>query len=366
MSLKDVASHAGVSFQTASKVLNGRRSGVVSAATRERILAVASEMDYVPNALARGLVRQSSLTIGVLAGELSDHALARFVVAAERTAAEHHNATLVVSAQSSGGGAASVRTLQEHRVDGILVIAPCAESDRRLGELLRTGVPAVSIVRIHGGGVPVVGSDHRVTAKLAAQHLLDLGHQRIGVVSGPRSRQVVRSRQRGFATAMKESGHRLLDGRVVESDWTYAGGHVAMHALLDADPDLTAVYVHSDVMAVGVLKALSERGLRVPDGFSIVGCDDMPFAAHVVPALTTVRVPFDETGELATSLLLDRIRGKDIPAKQLLPVDLIVRDSTGPPPDRRTRRAGRTGRTRRRRSPHGRTHAADARTRPGG
>lgn len=334
VSLKDVASRAGVSFQTASKVLNGGHIGVVSPATRERILDSAAELGYVPNALARGLVRQSSLTIGILVDDLSDQALSRFIVAAEQTAAAQHHATLVVGVRAAGGALAAVRNLLMHRVDGILVVAPSVESDRTVGEALAQSVPAVSIVHVHGGGVPVVGSDHTESARLAVRHLLDLGHERIGVITGPRSRLVVSSRQRGVRTTLQEAGHRLLGRRVVESDWTHSGGHEAMHRLLDLDPDLTGVYVHNDVMSMGALCALFERDVRVPQDFSVVSCDDMSFAAHLVPPLTTVRIPFDATGARAAALLLERIRGNPVPAKELLPVELVVRGSTGPPPRR--------------------------------
>ena len=330
------AARAGVSFQTAGKVINGR-AGVVSAATRERILVAASELGYVPNGLARSLVRQNSLTVGVLMDDLADEALSRFVVAAERTAARERHATLVASAHPSGHAVSSIRGLLEHRVDGILVVAPSLEQDKGLGEALRQNVPAVSLVHVAGGGVPLVGSDHRVTAQLAAEHLLEQGHEQIGMISGPEQRQVVRTRQRAFRGALNEAGARLPQQRAVGADWSRAGGYRAVHALLDADPAVTAAFVHSDAQAVGALKALHDRGVRVPDDFSIVSCDDMPFAAYTVPALTTVHVPFDETGAAAATLLLRRMRGEQVPARNLLAVHLVHRGSTGPPRRARAR-----------------------------
>jgi LacI family transcriptional regulator len=190
----------------------------------------------------------------------------------------------------------------------------------------------VSINHIHGGGVPTIGSNHSLTAALAIEHLASFGHRRIGTVTGPRHRRVVRSRMRGLRSALREAKLTLPPRRIVEADWTHAGGYQGTLRLLDADPGVTAVYVHNDAMAVGALKALHERDRRVPADCSLVSCDDLSFAAFLVPALTTVRVPFAETGELAATLLLRRIAGDPIDDRNLLPVELIVRDSTGPPP----------------------------------
>jgi len=330
VSLRDVAARSGVSFQTASKVLNGR-AGVVSPTTRERILSAAGELGYIPNAMARGLVRRSSVSVGVLADDVSDQAVSQFVLAAQRAAAGRGHAALISSVHANADPALALRKLLEHRVDGVLVAAPSVEDNERVGEVLRGAIPAVSINRIHGGGVPLIGSDHAVTGALAAEHLLALGHRNIGTVTGPRERQVVQSRMRGFRAALREAGETLPIRRVMEADWTHAGGFVALHRLLDAAPEITAVFVHNDVMAIGVLRALAERGLRVPADCSLVSCDDLPFAGYLLPALTTVRLPFQETGTRAAQLLLDHIRGQPIPARNLLPVELVVRASTGPP-----------------------------------
>jgi LacI family transcriptional regulator len=324
VSLRDVAARSGVSFQTASKVLNGR-SGVVSAKTRERILQAAAELGYVPNAMARGLVRQASVTVGVVADDFSDLAVSQFVVAAQRAAASRGHAALISSVHANIDAGLAVRKLLEYRVDGILVAAPTLEEDPGLGAALKGPLPVVSINRIHGVAVPTVGSDHSVTGSLAAEHLLGLGHRNIGTVTGPLTRQVVRARMRGFQKAL---GEKLPEARVAEADWTFEGGWTATHRLLDADPTVTAVFVHNDTMAMGAFKALHERGLRLPADCSVVGCDDLSFAGYLVPPLTTVRIPFQETGERAATLLVDRIGGKAIPERNLLPVELVVREST--------------------------------------
>lgn len=327
VSLRDVAARSGVSFQTASKVLNGR-SGVVSDSTRERILQAAAELGYVPNAMARGLVRQASVTVGVVADDFADLAVSQFVLAAQRAAASRGHAALISSVHANIDAEQAVRTLLEYRVDGILVAAPSLEDDPGLGAVVRSRLPVVSFNRIHGVEVPVIGSDHGATGSLAAEHLLGLGHRRIATITGTRTRKVVQARMRGFRAALRAANVTLPERRIVEGDWTYGGGWAAAHRLLDADPAVTAIFVHNDTMAVGVLKALHERGLNLPADCSVVGCDDLSFAGYLVPPLTTVRIPFQETGERAAALLVDRIGGKEIPARNLLPVELVVREST--------------------------------------
>jgi len=337
VSLKDVAARAGVSFQTASKVLNNDPGVAVSEATRERILESARILGYVPNALARGLVSQTSLTIGVLADDFADTALAQFVMAAHKWASGRGQAMLTVNVRPDVDPAAAVRVLREHRVGGILVVAPSLENDPRLGKSLRGSLPTVSLNHIHGGGIPLVGSDHRVTGALAADHLLGLGHRRIATVTGPRDRRVVVSRLAGFRERLQSSGHRFSSRLVAEGDWTAEGGYAAAHHLLDIDPTFTPIFVHSDSMAVGVLRALHERGVDVPGDCSLIGCDDLPPSAYLVPPLTTVHVPFRETGERAAALLMDRIKGEKVRPRQLLPTHLVVRASTCPPRTERLR-----------------------------
>ena len=345
VSLKDVAARAGVSFQTASKVLNGN-PGVVSDRTRGRILKAARDIGYVPNALARGLVRQSSLTVGVLIDDVTDPALSQFILAAERTAAAEGHAVLMVAVEPGMDPALAVRKMQEQRVGGMLVIAPSLEEDPRFGTALRRGpLPAVSVNHVHGGGIPLVGSDHSATGALAAEHLLGLGHRRFATVTGPRGRRVVGSRHRGFRDFLHEAGERLSPRLIAEADWTLAGAFTAANRLLEIKPGFTALFVHNDVMAVGVLHALRRHGLRVPDHCSIVSCDDLDFAPFLAPPLTTVHVPFQETGELAAGFLLQLIRGKTVPNRVFLPTRLVVRDSTSAPPGGASGTAVKTARS---------------------
>jgi LacI family transcriptional regulator len=330
-SLKEVATRAGVSFQTASKVLNGGPVRVAPA-TAERIEAAARELGYSPNSLARSLLRQKTMTIGLVAGSLSDPALAEFVVGAERRARSYGHSVLVGNlADDDDDGPALVRSLVERRVDGIIAASPQLEEDSEVAELLRRYGPAVSLHHVPGGGVPLVGSNHREVGRLAAEHLLSGGRRVLGTVSGPYRRRVVRSRLHGFEEAQREAGLEVAEDLVIEADWTPADAARAVRLLLERVPALDALFVHSDVMAVGVLDALASLGRAVPDDVAVVSCDDLPFAAFLAPPLTTVRIPFHDTGAACVELLLRLAGGKEVALEPLLlPVDLVVRDSSGP------------------------------------
>ena len=328
-SLRDVASKAGVSFQTAGKVLNGK--GSVSAATRERILLAARDLNYVPNAVARGLVTSKTFTIGIVASDLDDAQLARFVVGAEREARRRGHGVLIGNVNREGDDAERyLQMLLERRVDGILTAAPQMEHDERVGELLRGPTPAVSIHRVPGRGVSLVGSDHRRTGLLATEHLLSLGHRRVATVTGSENRQVTAHRLEGYKRAL-DGAEVPFDPSLVEiGNWDADGAYEATLRLLDRAPDATAFFAQNDVMALGVLSALREKGLAVPDDRAVVGCDDIPLATHAAPPLTTVHVPFYETGKTAVRLLLDTIAGEvREPKRVLLPVRLVVRKSCG-------------------------------------
>ena len=318
-----------MSFQTAGKVLNGK--GSVSPETRERILEAAKGLGYVPNALARSLVTRSTCTIGIVASDLADAELARFVVGAEREARRRGHGVLIGNVDREGTDAERyLRMLLERRVDGILAAAPQMERDERVGEILRGPTPAVSIHRVPGRGISLVGSDHRRTGLLATEHLLRLGHRRVATITGSEDRQVTRHRLEGYRRALEEAGIRFDPALVESGNWEADGAYEATCRLLDRAPGATAFFAQTDVMALGVLSALRERGLAVPEERAVVGCDDIPLAAHAAPPLTTVHVPFYETGETAVRLLLDTIAGRvEKPERVLLPVRLVVRASCG-------------------------------------
>jgi LacI family transcriptional regulator len=328
VSVKDVAARSGVSFQTTSKVLNGK--GSVSDVTRARILQVASDLGYVPNLQARSLVMQRTLTVGLIASDFSDHNLSRFIVGAEQEARRQGYGVIITSIEPEGSGTEyALPAMMERRVDGILLAAPQMEDDRALAHVLDRTLPVVSLHHVPGGGVATVGSDHELTGYLATQHLTSRGHRVIATVTGTRGRRVTQSRLRGYRRALEEAGIDVESDLVDEGAWEIAQALAATLRCFERRRDITAVFAHNDVMAIGVLSALRQMGRRVPDDCSVVGCDDIDMAAYTSPPLTTVHVPFYETGAEAMRLLLSMVKTNSVvPKKVLLPVHLIVRGST--------------------------------------
>jgi LacI family transcriptional regulator len=152
----------------------------------------------------------------------------------------------------------------------------------------------------------------------------------VGTVTGPFRRRVVRSRLRGYEASLRAAGIEPNEDLVAEADWTPTGAAAATRLLLERVPETSAVFVHNDAMAIGVLSAIARSGRHVPDDVAVVSCDDMPFAEHLAPPLSTVRIPFAETGARAVELLLERIGGAPPPTEPvLLPVELVVRESCG-------------------------------------
>lgn len=318
---------AGVSFQTASKVLNG--GGSVSATTRRRILDAARALDYVPNALARGLLSGSTRTVGVIASDFTDAALARGIVGIDREARRHGWSLLIGSLDRTGSDLGhSLRVLVERQVDGIILDTPATETTPHLRDVVPSNLSVVSLHPVHGGGIARVGVDNLAAGLLAVRHLLALGRRQIGLVTGTPSRWAARERTRAYRLALEEAAIAYDPQLVEPGGWTVEGGYAATHRLLDRAPSLSAIYAQGDAMAVGVLAALHDRGRRIPEDCAVVGCDDLAFASRTVPSLTTVRIPFYEGGEVAMRMLLEQSEGKVSPPETLLPVEMIYRASS--------------------------------------
>ncbi|MDP9363569.1 MAG: substrate-binding domain-containing protein, partial [Chloroflexota bacterium] len=229
-----------------------------------------------------------------------------------------------------------LRELSARRVDGVVLVAPKLEHDPRVGEVLRGSLPAVSTHHVAGGGVPIVRPDDERAAYLATRHLLALGHRRVGTITGDAARRVSQVRVDGYRRALAEAGVAFDPNLIEEGDWEPDGGCQAAHRLLDRVPDLSAVFVQNDPMAVGVLAALHDRGRRVPQECAVVGCDDLTLSGRTIPPLSTVHIPFFETGEAAARLLLGMIadgsaRRSPPPEPPPMPVHLVYRASCGAP-----------------------------------
>jgi DNA-binding LacI/PurR family transcriptional regulator len=325
--MADVARLAGVSHQTVSRVLNEHPN--VRPLTRERVLAAIRELAYRPNAAARTLVTRRTHTLGVITSDTMLYGPTSMLYGFERAA---HDAYFVSVASLPALDRRSMLDAVERflgqGIEGIIVIATVDTAVAALGHV----PPEVPLVAVGCGtraSVTSVAIDNAAGAAAATRYLLGLGHQTVYHLAGPLSCLDAKERVDGWRQALREAG--ADEPAVLAGDWSASSGY-ELGGQLAADSGLTAVFCGNDTMALGIIRALTERGLRVPGDVSVVGFDDVPEAGYYLPPLSTVRQDFGELGRRALSTLIDRMSGA-IPAGRRVRVapELIVRASAAPP-----------------------------------
>jgi DNA-binding LacI/PurR family transcriptional regulator len=326
--MADVARLAGVSHQTVSRVIND--SAHVRPETRRRVLAAMRTLDYRPNPAARALVTGRSRTLGVVSFDTTLYGPASTLFAIEQAAHAAGYFITIVSllAMDRAAVLGAVDRLRVQGVDGILVITPQEGAAEAVANL-PAAVPVVAVEAGPPGSVPVVAVDQFAGAVSATQLLLDLGHRTVWHVAGPRDFLEAQQRVDGWRAALDAAGAQAPP--VLTGDWSPRSGYEVGRRLAD-DPDVTAVFVANDQMALGVLRALHERGRSIPREISVVGFDDIPEAQYFTPPLTTVRQDFGEMGRSSLRLLLDLMRSDQPPSRLTIAPELVVRRSTAPPP----------------------------------
>jgi DNA-binding LacI/PurR family transcriptional regulator len=326
--MTDVARLAGVSHQTVSRVLNDHPN--VKEQTRLRVRAAIAELGYRPNRAARALVTGRSQLIGVVAQNSVLYGPASLLAAFEQAAAE---AGFAVSVGSVGrldreSIAGAVERHLDQRVAGLVVIAPVASADQALAEM-PAGVPLVTIDGDPQRAHALVTVDQVAGARAATRHLLDAGHPTVWHVSGPGDWYDAAGRIEGWRQALRAA--RAEVPPLLPADWSAAAGYSAGQ-MLARMADVTAVFAANDHLALGILRALSERGRHVPHDVSVVGFDDVPEAAYFIPPLTTVRPDFDAVAQAGLDLLLAQMENEGLaPGRVVIAPDLIVRDSVARP-----------------------------------
>jgi len=326
--MHDVARLAGVSHQTVSRVLNAHPS--VSPHTRMRVQAAIDELGYRPNSAARTLATGRSKTLGVitLAGTL--YGPMSMLYGIEAAAREQGYMLTVVNIRGGedGGLDRAVASLHKQRVDGIVVIAPMVSIGESLSALAGQ-VPLVAVEVSPYGRLPIVTVDQAGGARSVTDHLLRLGHRTVWHVAGPSGWYEAQERVAGWTAELAAAGAEVPPA--LTGDWSPRSGYAAGQ-ILSRMPEVTAVFVANDQMALGVLRALHEHGRRVPEDISLVGFDDIPESGYFSPPLTTVRQPFDTVGRLSLDVLLDQIESRQLgPSPVVIPPELIVRESTAVP-----------------------------------
>ncbi len=322
--MADVARLAGVSHQTVSRVVNGQTN--LRPETRDRVMEAIRQLGYRPNTAARSLVTRRSGTIGVIGSKgafWGPSTVHRSIQAAGREAGYFVSSANLQSLTRSEF-ADAMDHLRDQRVEGIVLIAATADAVEAARHQVDQGVPVVVVEGDEATSRWTVGVDQVAGAEIGTRHLLDLGHTDIVHLSGPVSWTEARGRLRGYRNAMYEAG--LRPARHLEGDWSARSGYEAGLAIA-ARSDVTAVFCANDQMALGLLRALSEAGCRVPEDISVVGFDDIPEAPYLIPPLTTVRQDFPAVGRRAIAILRAAIADDPTPDRLISP-ELIVRAST--------------------------------------
>jgi DNA-binding LacI/PurR family transcriptional regulator len=327
--IRDVATFAGVSHQTVSRVLNA--SPNVSAATRDRVLTAIEELGYVPSSIARGLSSNRTHSLGIVTDDISDFFFGHMVAGAETEARRRGYYLMIGSVERGDDERGYLRLLLERRVEGLILARPSVPlRGEHLLAARRAGVPLVLVGSSRVPGVVIVDVDNRQGGYDATRHLLERGHRRIATIVGPEEWPSSMARLDGYRRALQ--AFRVPEDANLEehaADWDVESGEAAAARLLQRDRSFTALFAHSDLIALGAIARLREAGLRVPDDVSVVGYDDLPVAAVFEPPLTTVHQPMQEVGALACSLLLDDVTGGE-PTQadiHLLPAALVLRGS---------------------------------------
>jgi len=331
--IKDVALHAQVSVATVSHVVNGTR--FVSEATRLRVQQAIEELRYVPSALARSLKSNRTHTVGMMIPNNSNPYFAEIIRGIEDTCyGAGFNVILCNSDDDPLKQSTYVRLLSEKQVDGLIVLSSGSDVDL-LDTLRKATMPQVLVDReIDDLAADLVEVNHEAGGFLATQHLLQLGHRRIACIAGPQTLSSARQRVQGYQRALHEAGLAADDKLLRYGDFTSAGGHAAMTALLGvASPTdrPSAVFASNDLMAIGAICAAAAEGLSIPRDLSVIGFDDIALAAFSNPPLSSIVQPKHQTGELAAKLLLQRIAQPDRELQRaILQPSLVIRQSTGP------------------------------------
>ena len=331
VTIKDIAREVGVSPSTVSRALSD--STLISEKTRQSVKEVAQRLGYERNELARGLVMGSSGAVGLVVPDITNPFFADIARGVGEIA--HHFGCGVIlcnTTEKADRELSYIRLLRRKRVDGLILTSVTVE-DPYLQELAQSKTPFILVSRLSRSvDAPYVTVDDRAGARLAVEHLIELGHELIGFIGGPPDVQPSRDRMAAYREALREHGLAEKEEWVCYADFTQAAGRKAARQMLSLPERPSAIFAANDVTALGVLEVAEELGHRIPEDLSLVGYDDITYASLPRIQLTTVAQPAFEMGQIAGEWLLSVIEGhKSHPLHCVLNPHLVVRRSTAPP-----------------------------------
>ena len=338
VSARDVAEAAGVSRTTVSFVLNNTPGKSISEGTRQRVLSAAAELGYRPNEAARALALSKRRTFGLVICHSQFAYTDAFImrVIEGMTLAVNRARVRLVVHPISLTDADYLDIARQLDVDG-LVLINTHDNDPGLEELIRSGFPSVAMDDLPDLPISQVFVDGQRAAETAVQHLIDLGHTDIGMISHARGvYAAARQRIAGYHARLDRAGISAREDLLVYGDFSERSGYDAMRQLLALEDPPTAVFAGNDVVAYGAIDAIRESGLRIPDDVSIVGFDDDYISRYLNPPLTSVIIPAAGMGSTAVSILAAEVNGEagEPARREELPTQMAVRESTAPPTDR--------------------------------
>jgi len=334
VTLKEVAKAAGVSVGMASRVLSNY--GSFSDATRQRVESAAKSLDYRPNHLARSLRVGRTKAIGVVVSNILSYHWTTFIRSIEAAASERgYQVILGTTADDPAAELAYLRTLQERNVDGI-ILSPSPVNEPFVMKLIESGLPMVLIENYNAElRVPRINIDDRAAAEGATRHLIDQGHERIGIVAGNQSLLSGQGRLQGYRDALTAAGLPVDESLITIGNYRFDPAYKATEALLSLPQPPTALLVCNELMTGAALQCLKDRGVSLPDELSLVAFDDPAWTSFFRPAITTVRTPRVEIARLALETLLGLLadpESRDASAvERKIATEFVVRESVVPP-----------------------------------
>lgn len=330
VTLYDVADAAGVSYQTVSRVIN--QASHVSQKTRLKVEEAMQTLNYVPNRVAQQLAGKQSQTIGLATTNLSLHAPSQIAAAIKTRAGEQHFNVVISMVEKPGLEAckAAINSLLSQRVDGLIVNIPLENEDAQAVQSVCGGVPVLFLDVSPDLPAHHIIFDPFEGARLGVDHLVNLGHRDIALLTGPLASVSARLRFEGWQQQLAH--HQLHANAVLHGDWSSLSGYEQTLRLLQGKTTPGAILVANDQMALGALRAFSEAGLKVPEEMSVIGYDDTEDSACFIPPLTTIKQDFKVLGRASVTRLMSLISGGDEDyASQMLPVTLVERKTTAAP-----------------------------------
>lgn len=342
ITIRDVAKRAGVAVSTVSYVLNGHDNHV-RPETRDLILEAARDLNYRPNAIARSMVKRKTATIGLIITELDNALFIPVTTGVESVLQPENYHILLASASNITSEINAIETMRARQVDGFIIMSLSLRfPETHLLQLQEEGIPFVVINRdLENDAINQIRLDELGAGRMATQHLLDLGHSRIAIITGPldenpnvRRRSAI-GRYQGWRSMLEERSLPISEAWIVDGQYTFEGGYNAatrLASLLNNREDApTACFVSGDMMAMGALKGFHDAGVRVPDDMAVITIGDPPFAAYTIPALTTLILPIYEAGQIAARFVVESLKAEKpvTPQHIILKPQLQIRESCG-------------------------------------